>query len=311
MKECLESVAVQTLTDGVECILVDDCGTDNSIKIAEDFISEYNGPILYSIIHHPHNKGVSAARNTGTKKAKGEFLFFLDSDDTMCPNCLEELYGKALKYPNAEIVIGTANTENGIWQAISGYDGDEFVDDREFLRKCYCLFLIGDVPWNRLVRTEFFKSHNLYFEEGYIQEDTLWSYRIEKVINSVAISKELTYNYRTNPTGIMQSHKNLKEAESFSGITNIAYNDLCNCNDIKYYEVEYLECLLYRAWNTGGIDGVRMLELYRNPLFKLLLCIKNTTYSESIVDRVKRKICRRTVSLIKKALCKKSILALG
>ena len=63
--KCLESIATQTYTDGVECLVIDDCGTDNSIAIAEQFIANYSGPISFQIIHHEQNKGVSAARNTG------------------------------------------------------------------------------------------------------------------------------------------------------------------------------------------------------------------------------------------------------
>lgn len=74
--ECLQSVAAQTKTKNVECILVDDCGTDNSVKVAEQFISAYEGDISFALLHHPENEGLSAARNTGIKNARGKYLFF-------------------------------------------------------------------------------------------------------------------------------------------------------------------------------------------------------------------------------------------
>lgn len=95
--ECLQSVAAQTKTKNVECILVDDCGTDNSVKVAEQFISAYKGDISFALFHHSENKGLSSARNTGIKNARGKYLFFLDSDDMIKPYCLDELFALAEK----------------------------------------------------------------------------------------------------------------------------------------------------------------------------------------------------------------------
>lgn len=81
--ECLQSVDKQTIGDDIECILVDDCGTDNSVLVAEDFIKSYNGRVHFTLIHHQKNGGLSAARNTGIHAAHGEYLYFLDSDDTI------------------------------------------------------------------------------------------------------------------------------------------------------------------------------------------------------------------------------------
>ena len=71
IKKCLQSVVDQTYND-FECILVDDCGLDNSIELAQEFIKDYNGNITFSILHHDHNRGQSAARNTALHYAKGD-----------------------------------------------------------------------------------------------------------------------------------------------------------------------------------------------------------------------------------------------
>ena len=62
---CLHSVMAQTYTGSIECILVDDCGQDDSIGVAKKVIANYQGPIRFHILHHEHNRGLSAARNTG------------------------------------------------------------------------------------------------------------------------------------------------------------------------------------------------------------------------------------------------------
>ena len=105
IERCLQSVVDQTYTD-IECILVDDCGSDNSIELAQNFINNYKGNIKFSILHHDKNKGQSAARNTALKYAKGEYVYFLDSDDAITSDCIEILMSLATKYPNAVFAQG-------------------------------------------------------------------------------------------------------------------------------------------------------------------------------------------------------------
>ena len=73
IKRCLQSVGAQSHKN-LECILIDDCGTDGSIHFAEQFIKEYSGEIRFNILRHKHNCGLSAARNTGMKAANGDYI---------------------------------------------------------------------------------------------------------------------------------------------------------------------------------------------------------------------------------------------
>ena len=78
---CVRSVMRQTYEGKIECIFVDDCGTDKSIDVVEKLIAEYSGPIAFKIIHATHNQGPSVARNIGMDAATCEYLYFLDGDD--------------------------------------------------------------------------------------------------------------------------------------------------------------------------------------------------------------------------------------
>ena len=79
---CLQSVVIQKGVADMELLLVDDCGTDNSIELADNFLKDCKG-VNYKVLHHNQNRGLSAARNTGLKAAKGEYVYFLDSDDAL------------------------------------------------------------------------------------------------------------------------------------------------------------------------------------------------------------------------------------
>ena len=103
IEECLLSVANQTMTEGIECIIVDDCGPDNSAAIAKRFVDSYQGDIRFTFIQRENNGGLSAARNTGIEAATGEYIYFLDSDDFIVPECIKTLYSIAIAY-NADVV---------------------------------------------------------------------------------------------------------------------------------------------------------------------------------------------------------------
>ena len=75
IEDCLRSVMRQTYQGAMECLIVDDCGTDDSMAIAERTIATYEGPIVFQVLHHERNRGLSAARNTGTLAAKGDYLY--------------------------------------------------------------------------------------------------------------------------------------------------------------------------------------------------------------------------------------------
>ena len=99
LMKCLESIKNQTLKD-FECILVDDGSTDSSSVICDSFAT-VDG--RFSVVHLK-NGGVSRARNEGIKRAKGEYVGFVDSDDWIDPEMFESLYRDARNH-NADISI--------------------------------------------------------------------------------------------------------------------------------------------------------------------------------------------------------------
>ena len=159
---CLQSVAVQTFKGSMECILIDDCGQDDSIRIAESFISCYKGPVNYRIIHHEYNRGVASARNTGIKNAQGEFVVHLDSDDWMEDDAIENLVCRQID-TGADIVSG---------QAVAHYSDheelmmDPIVCDKDSLMRNMIEMTIDHVMWRRLYKKSLFVNNNVYFYDG-------------------------------------------------------------------------------------------------------------------------------------------------
>lgn len=105
LEEAIESILTQTYTDW-ELFLVDDGSTDGSTKIAQRYAQKHPDRIFY-LEHEGHqNRGMSASRNLGIKRARGEFIAFLDADDVWLPGKLEEQLSVFKAYPEAGMVYG-------------------------------------------------------------------------------------------------------------------------------------------------------------------------------------------------------------
>lgn len=207
--ECLESVASQTYRGSLECIVVDDCGTDDSIALADNFIQHYSGKIDFRILHREKNGGLSAARNTGLNEAKGEFVYFLDSDDYITPNCIESLVEVAKYFPKVEIVQGgIVNTKGTIIYDSTRFKTPQLLEDRKDI---YSKLVFGELPvssWNKLIRRDFLKENSIDFYEGVIHEDVDFLYKLAAHVTSFALCPVISYCYRVQREGSILSTTN-------------------------------------------------------------------------------------------------------
>ena len=207
--ECLDSVASQTYRGSLECIVVDDCGTDDSIALADNFIQHYLGKIDFRILHREKNGGLSAARNTGLNEAKGEFVYFLDSDDYITPDCIESLVEVAKHFPKVEIVQGgIVNTKGTIIYDSTRFKTPQLLEDRKDI---YSKLVFGELPvssWNKLIRRDFLKENSIDFYEGVIHEDVDFLYKLAAHVTSFALCPVITYCYRIQREGSILSTTN-------------------------------------------------------------------------------------------------------
>lgn len=216
---CLKSITDQTMTDGVECILVDDCGSDRSLFIAKDFIEHYQGNVLFRIVEREKNGGLSAARNSGIDVASGEYVYFLDSDDEITPNCLEIMWSLVEKYGKVNLVQGAFFEDEKYANSISNIKFPEFCTCQADI-KTFLLQYLGDIvgAQSRLIKLSFLKEHHLYFEEGIIHEDNLWTFFLSKYVRTMAYCDVCTYYHRYNPNSITGNVNVIKETTAYKHI---------------------------------------------------------------------------------------------
>lgn len=206
----------QTYDGPMECIVVDDCGTDDSMAIVERLISEYNGPIGFKTLHQTHNRGLSAARNTGMEVTTGDYLFFLDSDDKLTDDGIDQMT-KPLKTEWYDIVVGGIETSNNIRL----YSGLELkLPDQTVLRHKEILNTYR-TEWNmmaqnKLYRSQFVKCAQLKFHEGLIHEDELWSFQVASLASSLCAVQHATYLYHIRQGSLSTSSKGHEKANNYS-----------------------------------------------------------------------------------------------
>lgn len=216
--QCIESVLAQTMLMGVECILVDDCGTDDSVQIATDvlknngfryhegdFFDHQNFSISFRIIHHHRNRGLSAARNTGIKAATGDYLFFMDSDDWIVPECLELMMQCVQKNPESQMVFAGADVlpSGHRYLDYTKKNLPEFSDDRDWLQLAVLKrYALGMTAWNKLISKKFLIENRLFFIEGLYHEDEIWNFMLSKHIKCASFLSQNTYVYNIRPNSI-------------------------------------------------------------------------------------------------------------
>lgn len=196
LEKCLQSVVNQTYKN-IEVTLINDQTPDNSVAIAEAFIQR-NHLQNWKIYHLEENSGLSVVRNKGIDTAQGKYLFFLDSDDTITPECIEILVNIAEK-TNAEMTISQLECE----QLETGEKSicikiraeEEVIEGNDNLLKAFSDGKLVTYAVNKLFIVDYLRENKLYFVKGLFAQDELWTFHLVLKMNKIAIHKGITYTY--------------------------------------------------------------------------------------------------------------------
>lgn len=259
---CLDSLINQTIDD-YEIIAVDDCSTDNSMDILNDYASSY--PDKFVAIHSQTNHHQGGAKNIGLKKAEGDWISFIDADDWVVPNYYERMIGKA-KETGADVVgcdyclvsehtfVATDRIPN------SREDQIGILDDE----KRQSLILDGGSLCTKIFRRDCILDNNLFFPEDIFYEDNA-------VGNSYMILAK-HFEYIPEPLYFYYQHGD-STVHTFSSV---------RCDD----RMEAGRLMIAEAKKQGYFEKYKSeleyaftLLYYQNTLFTYMACVKPTRYS--------------------------------
>lgn len=172
---CLDSVLAQSFKDH-EVIVVDDCSPDACGPIADEYARRDH---RLTALHLPRNTGLGPARNAGMARAAGDYLVFLDGDDTLLPDALQSIADRIDATGEPDVLMydyaRTYWTGRSVRNVLGSYL-DEDGPARFRLTERPELLRLLMVVWNKAYRRAFVEAEGFAFPPGYY-EDTPWTYR--------------------------------------------------------------------------------------------------------------------------------------
>ena len=202
--KCLDSCLNQDLPkDEYEIVVVNDGSPDNSSRIVEEFMKKYSNIRLIN----RENGGLSAARNTGIREAKGEYVWFVDSDDWIEKNILKylmsEIYKNRLDALCFNLMLVYSDGLSKSYHIKHGTNEKVFKGD-EFL----CVVDMPPAAWAAIYKKIFLIKNSLYFYEGILHEDQEFTPRAYFLANRIMFVDKVCYYYFQRVGGIMKSKQN-------------------------------------------------------------------------------------------------------
>ena len=197
--QCLDSILAQTYRD-IEIILVDDGSTDGCPQICDAYREKDSRVVVF----HTENRGLASARNIGLEHAKGTYISYIDSDDWIELNTMEELLNASVQY-NADIVVGMKSKEYiGQPQTTPNKEKQDRVFSGKDILPAFAKGLFGDEMWNKLYRRECFQD--IKFPDGHNYEDVATTWKIMKTLaqnNGIIVAlPEAFFHFRMRKSSI-------------------------------------------------------------------------------------------------------------
>jgi glycosyltransferase involved in cell wall biosynthesis len=199
LDECLSSVCTQTF-QALDIIVIDDGSTDSTAAICKNYAAQDKRVFYF----YKENGGVSSARNYGINEAKGDYIVFLDSDNTLKLNTLERLNKCVDDLGDADfITYGFSTSSSKEW--IPTERDDELVIDRQTIREVYLPTHFNIYPqdkhflknfvWNKAYKATFLKGNRIIFDETRrTWEDGIFVINCLDKANKIAVLPEAIYN---------------------------------------------------------------------------------------------------------------------
>ena len=183
---CVSSIISQPSSNELEIICVDDHSTDKSSQeIPSDWVTWINS----------NGHGVSSARNTGLVNSTNPFIWFIDADDWLMPNVINERFIKLIKkYDSDQYLIGVNKINNGSSQTLKNNSL------RTYTKKDGARIFSENIlncVWNKIYKTKFLKDNQIVFQPFSMGEDALFNYSVLNHVGSLTTIPKVVYCFDT------------------------------------------------------------------------------------------------------------------
>lgn len=227
IQECLSSVLSQSLSKkDYEIILINDGSTDGSLDVIRSFM-EYHDSENIQLISQK-NKGLSASRNIGISNAKGDYIWFIDSDDWIEPNCLENIV-QYIDKSGIDILALTTylHQDKNLTVIHRNCQPQSIMPGSEIFHKTWIYPYSGAQFY--IFKSSFLKKNCLTFFEGIYFEDMLFTPKALNLSSMSMIYEVPVYNYRIRSNSITTTSVSIKKAKDYLFIINELEKNYFSC----------------------------------------------------------------------------------
>lgn len=292
LRRCIESIINQSFHN-LEIILVDDGSPDNCPAICDEYAKKDN---RIKVIHKG-NGGLSDARNAGLDLASGDYIFFVDSDDFITTNCVQELV-RENQNGNYEVTI--AKLSSSFHPAHQQKQTKEFTTNYKII-KAFCETEFPPSACNKLYKTKFIKDNGLRFLKGILFEDQLWSLQWVTRATHICLVSSITYIYNTRNDSIMDScSTNLaRSINSWKIILKEYRKQLSN----GLYPSELTSKILIQKIEESLYPSKKGFKQFKNSYKEIQAIIPiQSTYAQYKVQSIIKRALYKTMSFFPKSI---------
>ena len=252
LPECLDSVVQQTFQD-YEVLVVDDGSTDGSAKVIDQYAKKYDRILAF----HKKNGGLSDARNYGLKKAKGEYIVFVDSDDFVSKELLFQC-DEVIHRENPDILYFDFYEyfHSSHFRVLSGVKQICATEKERYM-------ISPPAAWNKVYKKSLFLDHDIWFPKGLWYEDLATTPRLLVHAQKISYLAEPLYYYRQREGSIMNT-VNVKMFQMFDVL------ELLRKSIFGYDDVLCILALLNLTFLNRTLSMSKERDIYQKQLQAIL-----------------------------------------
>ena len=243
IRRAMDSALAQTFAS-IEFLILDDCGTDSSIDIIREYQKAHPRGKDIRIVSQPYNKGIGLARNRIVDEAQGQYLYFMDADDSISPNAIELLYNASQKY-NAEVVYGSYQRIEEYGEKVNNiyrkYTPTVFQEENEFAEWAYENYNnLQAMIWNILFHIDVYRKNNLHYQPISYLEDLVFTMDLPAYVTHAVMLEDITYFYYCREGSASKYQKRTyiekREIESTIGAMRFLKNNSVIWKDKPFFQ---------------------------------------------------------------------------
>lgn len=265
VESSLLSALNQTYSN-LEILIIDDCSTDNSMDVVLDVIDSYPRKADVRIVHHQGNQGLGDTRNTAINEAKGEYIYFMDSDDVISLNCIEILVGYMLESPVDFVAASRERkTFDGKLISIDQYKPSLVRgNEKHELPVAYFRYvenhkILAEV-WNKLYDVHFLRRNHVRCIPHVHVEDVSFSLQVNIAAKSCRLVDDVLYTYHIYEGQSFAAFENNKKRAKYLADCFVSICEYDSCLIAKYRESEEYAALIAGVYNVALLHSQMVLQ---------------------------------------------------